>query len=225
MLTLPNRLDPALIARRVAQEFHDGAVVNLGMGLPLLCSDHVPDGREVLLHSEQGIVGFGPLATRPEEVDLSLMNAGGLPVTPLPGMVLMSHDESFAMIRGGHVDITVLGGLQVSVDGDLANSHRPERLIGNIGGAQDLATCARRVIVMMRHTTDAGEMKLVVRCSLPLTAPHCVDLVVTDVGVFVPEGDAFVLREYAPGWSVQQIRSISAAPIRIAADTREWQVA
>jgi 3-oxoacid CoA-transferase B subunit len=221
-LMLPERLDSSLMARRVALEFHDGAVVNLGMGLPLLCSDYVPDGREVLLHSEQGIVGFGRLAMRPEEVDLSLMNAGGLPVTPLPGMALMTHDESFAMIRGGHIDVTVLGGLQVSAQGDLANTHRPGRVIGNIGGAQDLATCCKRVIVMMHHTTESGERKLVDRCRMPLTAPRCVDLVVTDVGIFEPDKDAFLVREFAPGWSLEQIQSISGAPVRAAADIREW---
>jgi 3-oxoadipate CoA-transferase, beta subunit len=223
VLTLPERLEPALMARRVALEFHDGAVVNLGMGLPLLCSDYVPDGREVLLHSEQGIVGFGPLATRPEEVDLSLMNAGGLPVTPLPGMVLMTHDESFAIIRGGHIDVTVLGGLQVGANGDLANSHRPGRVIGNIGGAQDLAACARRVIVLMHHTTEMGDLKLVDRCSLPLTAPRCVDLVVTDVGVFEPAGGAFLVREVAPDWSIEQIQSVTGAPVRVADDCCTWR--
>jgi 3-oxoacid CoA-transferase B subunit len=219
----PERLDPALMAKRVALEFHDGAVVNLGVGLPLLCSDYVPDGREVLLHSEQGIVGFGPLATRPEEVDLSLMSAGGLPVTPLPGMVLMSHDESFAMIRGGHIDVTVLGGLQVGANGDLANTQRPGRIVGNIGGAQDLATCARRVIVMMRHTTAEGEPKIVQQCTLPLTVPRCVDLIVTDVGVLEPFDGHIVLCECAPGWTVDQIQAITAAPIRVADDCCEWR--
>src|SRR6266567_7497160 len=206
---MPNRLEPPLMAMRVAREFHDGAVVNLGMGLPLLCSDFIPAGREVLFHSEQGIVGFGPLASTPAEVDLSLMNAGGLPVTPLPGMALMSHDESFAMIRGGHIDITVLGALQVSANGDLANSHRPGKLIGNIGGAQDLATCSKRVIVLMHHTTESGEPKMVQECSLPLTVPRCVDLVVTDVGVFGLSGGRAILLEYAPGWSVEQLQAIT----------------
>src|ERR1700730_18149586 len=141
---MPERLDPALMAIRVAQEFQDGDVVNLGMGLPLHCCDYVPSGREVLFHSEQGIVGFGPLVNLRANVDLSLMNAGGLPVTPLPGMVVMSHDESFAMIRGGHIDISVLGGLQVSAAGDLANWIVPARGGGSIGGAMDLAAGAKR---------------------------------------------------------------------------------
>jgi 3-oxoacid CoA-transferase B subunit len=225
MLAMPDRLEPALMAMRVAQEFHDGAVVNLGMGLPLLCSDYIPDGREILFHSEQGIVGFGRLASAPDEVDLSLMNAGGLPVTPLPGMALMSHDESFAMIRGGHIDITVLGSLQVSAAGDLANSHRPGKVIGNIGGAQDLAACSKRVIVMMRHTTPLGEPKILPRCTLPLTVPRCVDMIVTDVGVFELSGEQVILREYAPGWTVDQIQAITAVPLAITDGLREMAFA
>jgi 3-oxoacid CoA-transferase B subunit len=221
-MDMPERLEPALMAMRVAREFHDGAVVNLGMGLPLLCCDYIPAGREVLFHSEQGIVGFGPLATDPAEVDLALMNAGGLPVTALPGMALMSHDESFAMIRGGHIDITVLGSLEVSAMGDLANSHRPGRVVGNIGGAQDLATCAKRVIVMMHHTTDGGEPKIVAECSLPLTVPRCVDLIVTDVGVFEPVDGRVLLREFAPGWSLDAIQEITAAPLLMTDGAREW---
>lgn len=222
---LPSRLDPAVMAMRVALEFRDGDIANLGMGLPLLCSDYIPAGREVLFHSEQGIVGFGPLATNREEVDLSLMNAGGLPVTALPGMALMSHDESFAMIRGGHIDITVLGSLQVSAAGDLANTHRPGKVIGNIGGAQDLATCAKRVIVMMHHTTDSGEPKIVQECSLPITVPRCVDLIVTDTGVFEPIDGEITIREYAPGWSIDEIQAITATPLRVPSDVREWSFA
>jgi 3-oxoacid CoA-transferase B subunit len=219
---MPPRLEPAIMAMRVAREFQDGAVVNLGMGLPLLCSDYVPEGREILFHSEQGIVGFGPLATSPDEVDLALMNAGGLPVTALPGMSLMSHDESFAMIRGGHIDITVLGSLQVSATGDLANTHRPGKVIGNIGGAQDLATCARRVIVMMHHTTPGGDAKIVQECTLPLTVPRCVDLIVTDVGVFEPLDGRMLLCEYAPGWEFDAIQAITDAPLVGREDAREW---
>jgi len=222
---MPDRLETAIMAMRVAREFQDGAVVNLGMGLPLLCSDYIPAGREVLFHSEQGIVGFGRLASTPDEVDLSLMNAGGLPVTPLPGMALMSHDESFAMIRGGHIDITVLGSLQVSAGGDLANHHRPGKVVGNIGGAQDLATCCKRVIVMMHHTTDSGEPKILPRCTLPLTVPHCVDMIVTDVGVFELAGGQVILREYAPGWTADEIQAITAVPLTIPADVRELVLA
>jgi 3-oxoacid CoA-transferase B subunit len=213
------------MAIRVAQEFQDGDVVNLGMGLPLHCCDYVPAGREVLFHSEQGIVGFGPLVNEPANVDLSLMNAGGLPVTPLPGMVVMSHDESFAMIRGGHIDISVLGGLQVSADGDLANTRRPGRVIGNIGGAQDLASCAKRVIVMMRHTTPSGEPKIVPTCTLELTVPRCVDLIVTDLGVFDLSRGKVLLREFAPGWDLEAIQKLTAVPLVLAEDARELSFA
>jgi len=213
---MPDRLDPAVMAVRVAREFPDGAIVNLGSGLPLRCSDFVPPGREVLFHSEHGIVGFGPVVTDPGRVDLSFINAGGQPVTPLPGMVLMTHDESFAMIRGGHIDVSVLGGLQVSEKGDLANSQLPGRIIGNVGGAQDLATCAKKVIVMMSHTTSRGEPKIVSECNLVLTARRCVDLVVTDVAVMELAGGQVHLREYAPGWTAEEIQAITGAPLVIA---------
>jgi 3-oxoadipate CoA-transferase, beta subunit len=212
------------MAMRAAQEFFDGAVVNLGLGLPLLCSDYVAEGREVLFHSEQGIVGFGALAGSPEEVDLSLMNAGGLPVTPRRGMVFMSHDESFAMIRGGHIDITVLGALEVSARGDLANMRRPGRVIGNIGGAQDLATCCPRVIVLMRHTTAQGAPKLVQQCSLDITVPACVDLLITDIGVFEISDGKVELVEYAPGWSVEAIQAITEVPLIISRELRELSI-
>jgi 3-oxoacid CoA-transferase B subunit len=143
------------------------------------------------------------------------MNAGGLPVTPRPGMVFTSHDESFAMIRGGHIDVTVLGALQVSENGDLANMRRPNRVIGNIGGAQDLATCCPKVIVMMRHTTARGEPKIVRECSLDVTVPACVDMLVTDAGVFAIRQGHIELLEYAPGWTPADIQAITDAPLLI----------
>jgi 3-oxoadipate CoA-transferase, beta subunit len=224
MTAEPERLEPALMAIRVAQEFRDGDVVNLGMGLPLLCSDYIPDGREVLFHSEQGIVGFGPIASSPEEVDLNLMNAGGLPVTSRPGMALMSHDESFAMIRGGHIGITVLGALQIGANRDLANMRRPGRVIGNIGGAQDLATCCPRVIVMMHHTTPLGAPKILPACNLDVTVPACVDLAVTDVGVFEFKNGRVTLLECAPGWSAGQIQEITGTPLTISPDLRDVEI-
>jgi 3-oxoacid CoA-transferase B subunit len=221
---MPERLDPAVMALRVAREFHDGAVVNLGSGLPLRCSDYILPGREIILHSEHGIVGFGPVIADPALADLSFINAGGQPVTPLPGMALMTHDESFAMIRGGHIDISVLGGLQVSEKGDLANSQLPSRVIGNIGGAQDLATCAKKVIVMMTHTTSRGEPKIVRECNLVLTACRCVDLIVTDVGVFAAAGGRIHLREFAPGWQPEQIQAITEVPLVIGDDAHELSI-
>src|SRR5690242_14221841 len=178
---MPERLDPNVMAMRVASEFFDGAVVNLGSGLPLRCSNYVPPGREVLFHTEQGLVGFGPIIYDADKADPAYTNANGHPVTPLPGMAAMSHDESFAMVRGGHVDITVLGALQVAANGDLANTRVPGKLIGNLGGAQDLATCCKRVIVMMYHSTAKGQPKIVSDCDLLVTARHCVDTIVTDI--------------------------------------------
>jgi 3-oxoacid CoA-transferase subunit B len=221
---MPERLDASVMAIRVAREFHDGAIVNLGVGLPLRCSNYVPPGHEVLFHSEQGIVGFGSMVSDPERVDITLVNAGGQPVSPLPGMAFMSHDESFAMIRGRHLDISVLGALQVAANGDLANTQMPGRVIGNIGGAQDLATCAKRVIVMMYHSTAKGDVKIVPRCTLTLTAPACVDLVVTDVAVMELCEGRVILREYAPGWSVDEVQAITGVPLTVSSALCEYSL-
>jgi len=210
---MPDRLGADVMALRVAREFHDGAVVNLGVGLPLQCCNFVPPGREVLFHSEQGVVGFGPIVTDPAKVNIWLVNAGGMPISSLPGMAVMSHDESFAMIRGGHLDISVLGAMQVAANGDLANTQLPGRIVGNIGGAQDLATCAKRLIVMMYHTTAHNEPKIVSACTLTLTVPQCVDMIVTDVGVFKLSAGAVTLTEYAPGWTVEAIQEITGVPL------------
>jgi 3-oxoacid CoA-transferase subunit B len=214
---VPERLDASVMAQRVAREFSDGAIVNLGVGLPLLCGDAILPDREILFHSENGILGFGPVITNPDEADLTLTNAGGHPVSQRAGMTLIqSHDESFAMIRGGHIDISVLGALQVSAAGDLANTHQPGKVSGNIGGAQDLATCAKKVIVMMYHTTTRGEPKILQECVLPLTARACVDMIVTDVAVLEPANGKVLLREFAPGWSIEEIQAITGAPLMIA---------
>lgn len=218
---MPDRLDPAVMAMRIAQEFFDGAVVNLGVGLPLMCVDYIPPDREILFHSEQGLVGFGPIVHDRERADPAYRNAGGHPVTPLPGMAVMSHDESFAMVRGGHIDITVLGALQVAANGDLANTHIPGKIIGNLGGAPDLATCCKKVIVMMHHTTPDGRPKIVPRCDLTLTAPACVDMIVTDVAVMEVTPEGVVLKESAPGWSVQEIQEITGVPLTVADDYHE----
>ena len=221
---MPERLDAIVMAMRVAREFFDGAVVNLGVGLPLMCCDYVPPGREVLFHSEQGIVGFGPIIHDPDKADPAYRNAGGHPVTPLPGMALMSHDESFAMVRGGHIDITVLGGLQVAANGDLANTHIPGKIAGNLGGAPDLATCSKKVIIMMHHTTPDGRPKIVRECDLTITARACVDMIVTDVAVMEVTPGGIVLKEYAPGWSVEDIQRITEAPLTVADDVCEMSL-
>ena len=209
------------MARLAAREFFDGAVVNLGVGLPLACADQIPEGREVLLHSEQGLLGFGRIVQEQAEVDVDVMIAGGQPVTPLAGLCFMSHDESFAMIRGGHIDITVLGGLQVDAEGNLANTHVPGKPMPSLGGAPDLAACAKRTIVLMYHTVRDGAPKIVERCDLPLTAPACVDRVVTDVAVMDIVAGRVILREHAPGWSVEQIQAITGASLVVGEELRE----
>jgi 3-oxoacid CoA-transferase B subunit len=226
---MPERLDPAVMAMRVAREFFDGAVVNLGVGLPLMCCDYLPPDREILFHSEQGVVGFGPIVRDPEKADPAYRNAGGHPVTPLPGMAVMSHDESFAMVRGGHLDFTVLGALQVAANGDLANTHIPGKIVGNLGGAPDLATCSKKVIVMMHHTTADGRPKIVRECDLTLTARACVDMIVTDVAVMEVTPAGILLKECAPGWTPDEVQRITDAPLIVPEDASnpslEWTFA
>jgi 3-oxoacid CoA-transferase B subunit len=212
------------MAIRAAREFFDGAVVNLGVGLPLMCCDYVPPDREVLFHSEQGLVGFGPIIHDRERADPAYRNAGGHPVTPLPGMALMSHDESFAMVRGGHIDITVLGALQVAANGDLANTHIPGKIVGNLGGAPDLATCCKKVIIMMHHTTGDGQPKIVRECDLTVTARACVDTIISDVAVMEIASGRVILKEYAPGWTPEEIQRITDAPLTVAADVCEMSL-
>ncbi|MEI2415583.1 3-oxoacid CoA-transferase subunit B [Orrella sp. JC864] len=186
------RLDRRQMAARVARDIPEGSVVNLGIGLPTLVADFLPPGRDILLHSENGILGMGP-APAPGQEDPDLINAGKQPVTALPGASYFHHADSFAMMRGGHLDICVLGAFQVSRHGDLANWHTGEPdAIPAVGGAMDLALGARSVYVMMELLTRAGASKLVDRCSYPLTARSCVSRVYTDVAVFAPQADGAV---------------------------------
>ena len=218
------RLDPTVMAMVVTREFFDGAVVNLGIGIPMHCADPIPPGREVLLHSELGLLGFGPLLRNPEDVDPYVFIVGNRPVTPLPGMVFLSHEESFALIRGGHIDFTVMGGMQVDAEGNLSNAHGPGKPAANLGGAPDLATCAKRTVIMMYHTASDGSPKVVERCTMPLTAPRCVDRIVTDVAVMdlTPEGIA--LREVAPGWTPAEVQAITGARLIIPASVPEMSL-
>jgi len=215
------RLDETVMAMVVARDFPDGAVVNLGVGLPLTCAVELPHDREILLHSEHGLLGFGPVARDRAHVDPLVSQVGNQPVEARPGMVFMSHEESFALVRGGHVDITVLGALEVDAQGNLANAQLPGKVAGNLGGGPDLAVRAKRCVVLMHHTTPDGTPKLVERCTLPLTAPRCVDRVVTDVAVIDVRDGTFVLREVAPGWTPADVQAITAAPLVIADDVRE----
>jgi 3-oxoacid CoA-transferase B subunit len=211
-----------LIALRVARELQPGMVVNLGFGLPTLVANFAPPG--VIFQAENGILGYGRILEDDALFDSDVINAGGQPVEILPGASFFSSDQSFAMIRGGHIDVAVLGGLQVSERGDLANWIVPSRGGGSIGGAMDLATGARRLIVAMEHTTRAGEPRILPECTYPLTAAACVDLIVTDLAVIEVTPDGLVLREVAPGTSVQDVLQCTAARLRVPAHVPEMSL-
>ena len=212
------RLHREIVAMRVARELRDGDVVNLGIGIPTLCSQFVPEGRSVTYHSESGVLGYGPMA-QPGEEDIDLINAGGQFLAPNPGMSFFNSAEGFAMIRGGHIDVAVLGAMQVSERGDLANWMLPQRGVGNVGGAMDLAVGAKRVIVAMEHTDRRGGLKIVRECSFPLTAPRCVSLIVTDIAVIeVARDGGLTLTETAPDWSADDVQALTEPTLRISTD-------
>ncbi len=217
------RLDEQTMALRAAKEFEDGMVINLGIGIPTLAVNFIPSGREVMFHTENGALGFGPVA-RVEEADIDLVSAGGQPVTRKPGMSFFDHAESFAMIRGGHIDLCVLGGLQVSERGDLANWLLPKRGVGSIGGGMDLAFGARRTIVVMTHSTKEGKPKIVKRCTYALTAPECVDLIISDIAVIEVDEQGLVLKEVAPGWTAEEVRALTEAELIVAPDLKEIEL-
>lgn len=211
-----------LIALRVARELRDGMVVNLGIGLPTLVSMHLPPDHGVLFQAENGILGYGSI--RQDGFDPEMINAGGQPVVLRKGASFFDSAASFAMIRGGHVDVAVLGGLQVSARGDLANWSVPERGGGSIGGAMDLAIGARRLIVAMEHTTRDGAPRIIEECTYPLTGRACVDLVVTNLAVIAVEPRGLVLREVAPGVSVADVVAATGAPLIAGAHVPEMQL-
>ncbi|MFQ5878903.1 MAG: 3-oxoacid CoA-transferase subunit B [Dehalococcoidia bacterium] len=218
------RLDEQIIAMRAAKEFQDGNIVNLGVGMPTLCSNFIPPDREILFHSENGIIGFGEIVTDPEKADPNLINASVQPVSYKPGMAIVDHAESFAIIRGGHIDITVLGALQVSEKGDLANNTLPGKEVGSYGGGQDLAFCANKVIICMTHTTREGQPKIVKECTSPLTAPGCVDFIITDVAVIEVTENGLVLQEVAPGWTPQEVQAMTEPKLTLSPDLKEMEL-
>jgi len=200
------------MADRIAQEFQDGWIVNLGVGLPTLCSNTDIGDREVIYHSENGVIGYGPIAA-PGTEDLNLVNAGGQNVTLKPGAAVVHHADSFAIIRSGRIDATVMGAYEVACNGDFANWKIAGAKGGGIGGAMDLAACAKRVFIILEHTTRDGKPRLVRQCALPVTARGVVTLAATNFGLFEPTGEAFRVRDLAPGVTLEEVRAATGCPV------------
>ena len=217
-------LDKNGIAKRIAQEVRDGMYINLGIGIPTLVANFIPAHLHVVLQSENGLLGIGPFPTE-EEIDPDLINAGKQTVTMMPGSALFNSAESFGMIRGGHIDLTILGAMEVSERGDIANWKVPGKMVKGLGGAMDLVASAKNIIVAMQHCSRDGASKLLKKCTLPITGLGCVRKVVTDMAVLnvLPEG-GFQLIERAPGVSVEQIRNATAGRLVIEGEIPEMQL-
>ena len=208
------KLDRNQMAARVARDIPDGSIVNLGIGLPTLVADHLPKGREIVLHSENGVLGIGPRPA-PGQEDEDLINAGKEPVTLLSGGSYFHHADSFAMIRGRHLDFCVLGAFQVAVNGDLANWHTGGAdAIPAVGGAMDLAVGAKKVLVMMEHLTKKGESKIVERCTYPLTGARCVNRIYTDLAVIDVKADGLHVVETVDGLSFEELQRLTGVPLK-----------
>ncbi len=210
-------LDKNGIAQRIAKELEDGYYVNLGIGIPTLVANYIPEGISVEFQSENGILGMGPFPTE-AEVDADLINAGKQTITSLPGAAFFDSANSFAMIRGQHVDMTVLGAMEVSEQGDIANWKIPGKMVKGMGGAMDLVASADNIIVAMMHTNREGESKLLKKCTLPLTGVRCVKKVVTNLAVMDIRDGAFVLRELAPGVSIEDVQQATEGTLVIEGD-------
>lgn len=217
-------LDKNGIAKRIAQELRDGYYVNLGIGIPTLVANYIPNGMTVMLQSENGMLGMGPFPFEGEE-DPDLINAGKQTITEIPGTAYFDSALSFGMIRAGKVDMTVLGAMEVSENGDIANWKIPGKMVKGMGGAMDLVAAAKNIIVAMQHVNKAGESKLLPECSLPLTGVRCVKKIVTELAVLdVVPGKGFVLLERAPGISVEQIRNATVGKLIVEGDIPEMNL-
>lgn len=208
------------IAMRVAKEFNDGDYINLGIGIPTLAANYIPDGVEVMLQSENGLLGMGPYPDK-DNVDADMINAGKETVTAATGAAIFSSAQSFAMIRGGHVDVTVLGAFEVDQQGNIASYMIPGKLVKGMGGAMDLVAGAENIIVTMTHASKDGESKLLAKCSLPLTGVNCITKVITDLAYLEISNGEFVLRERAPGVSVEEIVAKTAGTLIVPGDIPE----
>jgi 3-oxoacid CoA-transferase B subunit len=218
------RLTRDMIAARIAAEFQDGWIANLGVGMPTMCSDFLPADKFIVLHSENGLIGYGRAASV-EEAGPYVVNAGVLPVLLLDYAAILHHADAFGVIRGGRLDVGVLGAYEVAANGDFANwKTGVDKKGGGIGGAMDIAACAQRIYIMMEHTLRDGRPRLLERCTLPITAPGVVKLVMTDLGLFEPAGDGFRILEIAPGFTVDEVAALTGAPLEASPRLREVQL-